>query len=228
MASKGDNKQIICDSCDGSPTLFREFVDTVQIELNRNNELYVEAVSKELCLNKEKCIRVVILMGIPGSGKTTFGKTLFNTLKSHFVRTLYLSSDEFRGKLGTSENDQSVSKEVFRSMREHLKLFLENTTHNGIVFIDATNLKAQDRNRWFSIIQESSATALINIIHMNVSLERALINNMIRGLNGGRTVPTHVIENMYKKLECHPDYYTDCGGYTKLIKIGETTIDVNI
>ena len=79
-----------------------------------------------------------VLMGYPGSGKTSFGKNFASTRHG----SLYLSSDDLRIEL-YGFRDQTHNEEVFS------ELYKRATNHiskgKGDVIIDATNLSRKDR-----------------------------------------------------------------------------------
>ena len=54
-------------------------------------------------------IAVVALMGVSGSGKTTFAK-------QHFKATEVLSSDYFRALVSDDENNQQVTTQAFDTL----------------------------------------------------------------------------------------------------------------
>ena len=56
-------------------------------------------------------LALVTVIGASGSGKSTF-------CRAHFKSTEILSSDFFRGLVSDDENDQSVTKEAFETLRE--------------------------------------------------------------------------------------------------------------
>jgi predicted kinase len=80
-------------------------------------------------------LSLVVLIGVSGSGKTTFAAR-------HFRPTEVLSSDTFRGLVGDDETDQSVTPAAFRALHavaaERLKL-------GRLTVIDATSVQPGDR-----------------------------------------------------------------------------------
>ncbi|HEX7269297.1 MAG TPA: polynucleotide kinase-phosphatase, partial [Streptosporangiaceae bacterium] len=80
-------------------------------------------------------LSLVVLIGVSGSGKTTFAAR-------HFRPTEVLSSDAFRGLVGDDETDQSVTPAAFRALHavatERLKL-------GRLTVIDATSVQPGDR-----------------------------------------------------------------------------------
>lgn len=49
---------------------------------------------------------IIALTGLAGSGKSTIGKALYNTLKQDYANIIYLDGDEFRDMLGAYDYDK--------------------------------------------------------------------------------------------------------------------------
>ena len=84
-------------------------------------------------------MRVVIMMGIPASGKSTLANSLS-------IRVL--SSDELRLQ---HPEIPPTSTTIWTMMKNMLRQCIEN---NEDVVIDATNVSVKDRDRWLSVIKE--------------------------------------------------------------------------
>ncbi|GAB4056301.1 polynucleotide kinase-phosphatase [Catellatospora paridis] len=80
-------------------------------------------------------LALVVLVGISGSGKSTFAR-------EHFLPTQVLSSDAFRGLLADDENDQAATKDAF----EVLHLVAGKRLAAGrLTVVDATNVQSHAR-----------------------------------------------------------------------------------
>ena len=84
-------------------------------------------------------MRVVIMMGIPASGKSTLANSLG-------IRVL--ASDELRLQ---HPEIPPTSTTIWTMMQNMLRQCIEN---NEDVVIDATNVSVKDRDRWLSVIKE--------------------------------------------------------------------------
>ena len=135
---------------------------------------------------------VMLLIGAPGSGKTTWGKHYVN-LHSNFVR---VCPDEFRAIYGTGENDQTVSGISFSATKSAMENALDAKKS---VIVDATNMYPKTRKDFINIAKKKGATtyAIVFEATKDVLLER----NKNRGLSGGRNVPENIIDNMLKKYQ---------------------------
>ena len=79
-------------------------------------------------------MRIVVLVGLPGSGKSTYLRQL---------GTSGLSSDAIRKLLADDETDQTIHERVFQTLRYLLRQRL--AIGRDISYIDATNLTPQER-----------------------------------------------------------------------------------
>ena len=78
---------------------------------------------------------LVVLVGVSGSGKSTFART-------HFKPTEVVSSDFCRGLVADDENDQSATPDAF----DVLHYIVGTRLRRGLLtVVDATNVQHQDR-----------------------------------------------------------------------------------
>ena len=80
---------------------------------------------------------LAVLVGISGSGKSTYATGLQKSLKSELVQT-----DEIRVELCGNAEDQSKNGQVFAVARTRVSQFLSEGKN---VIIDATSLNRKDR-----------------------------------------------------------------------------------
>lgn len=78
---------------------------------------------------------LVALIGVSGSGKSTFGR-------KHFLPTEVLSSDTYRGAVSNSETDQSASNDAFEALHHMLEIRLRRKL---LTVVDATNVQTDGR-----------------------------------------------------------------------------------
>lgn len=130
-----------------------------------------------------------MIIGIPGSGKTTFCKKFFKDV-------VYLSSDDMRIAMFGFE-DQTHNGDVFSRMKAET---LEALKHGRDVVYDATNLSEKRRK---DIINASKKYGEVNAYILCTPISSLLERNMTRG---ERTLPWGKLEQMIKTIQC-PMYY---------------------
>ncbi len=80
-------------------------------------------------------LSLIVLIGVSGSGKSTFAR-------KHFQPTEVISSDTCRGLVSDDETDQSATKDAFEVL--HF-IAAKRLAGRRLTVIDATNVKAEDR-----------------------------------------------------------------------------------
>jgi predicted kinase len=135
--------------------------------------------------------KLILVCGIPGSGKSTFAKSNFCDERVS-PKYLYLSSDELRGKFGTGEEDQTVSGKVFSYMRSAARKSLSLGSN---VVIDATNVNRKSRADFVKIGRETGAYIIAYCF--DTPLDECKRRNKSRS----RVVPEFVLNNMAARLD---------------------------
>ena len=136
-----------------------------------------------------------ITVGLPGSGKSTYVK---NFIKDKDIE--YLSSDSLRAVYGKSEEDQTVTPLVFGHIKRKVDEFLKDGKN---VLVDATSVNRKERSDYINTAKKYGAKVVAIVFKME---RQGLIErNKKRGEQGGREVPTFVIDKMLAKFE-EPSY----------------------
>jgi len=128
-------------------------------------------------------MRIVVLVGLPGSGKSTY-------LESIGVGGL--SSDAIRKLLADDETDQTIHPAVFRTLR--FLLFRRLAVGRPTTYIDATNLTPQERRPYLEIGRRCGCE--VEAVFFDVPLEVCLARNGTRA----RVVPEEAMRKMAEKL----------------------------
>ena len=148
-----------------------------------------------------KPIQCALLVGIPGSGKSTYAERLATVTGS-----IVLSTDTIRAKLYGSESIQGNWPEIERELHKSIKHY---TDLKVPVIVDATHTKPEHRKPLLSLSNRIKWACYWLDADLNECLER----NQART----RTVPSHVIKAMYKQLKLTPP--TTGEGFTNVYQM---------
>ena len=141
--------------------------------------------------------KLVIVVGIPGIGKSTYIKKLMEKSTDEYT---CLSGDKLRAKFGASEEDQSVTPQVFSYIHEQVNILLSSGKN---VIIDATNIKRRDRAGYIKLAKRYGTHVIAYVLPLDREL--AIQRNKLRVQSGGRNVPEFVIDKMISNY-VHPVY----------------------
>jgi predicted kinase len=130
-------------------------------------------------------VRVAVLIGLPGSGKSTYLERL---------GVSGLSSDWLRKLLAGDETDQTVHTQVFETLRYLLRQCLV-VRRKDAAYIDATNLTPEERHPYIAIGRSYGCE--IEAIFFDVPVDVCLERNRRRQ----RAVPEDAIRKMAAKLQ---------------------------
>jgi predicted kinase len=128
-------------------------------------------------------MRIVVLVGLPGSGKSTYLERAGGG---------GLSSDAIRKLLADDETNQNIHPQVFQTLR----YLLEERIAIGrpLTYVDATNLTPEERRPYIEIARAHGCE--IEAVFVNVPLEVCRERNAARH----RVVPEEALEMMAAKL----------------------------
>lgn len=129
---------------------------------------------------------LIVLMGISGSGKSTFAR-------ERFTATEIVSSDHCRALVCDDENDQSVNKEAFEIL--HL-IAASRLAHRKLTVIDATNVKPEARAQLLAMARKFRVRPIAMVFNFDVKV--CLQHNAKRV---HRVVPRDVILQQHHDLQ---------------------------
>jgi len=154
--------------------------------------------------------RIILLVGIPGAGKSTYVKQLTNTPEV----TAYINADSVRKQLYGDENIQGNGKEVFDVVYQNFINDLKDHTIQRII-IDNTNISFKTRKNYYQLIKEHYPYEdyKIDLIFFT-NFEKAIERNKSRK----RVVPDEVMERMISNFE-GPNEWEKYNCYIKKIEI---------
>jgi predicted kinase len=128
-------------------------------------------------------MKIVVLVGLPGSGKSTYAAQTGWTS---------LSSDAIRRLLADDETDQTIHERVFETLRYLLRQRLE--IGRAVTCIDATNLKPEERKPYVEM--GKSFGCEVEAVFFDVPVEVCRERNGLRA----RVVPDEALTAMAAKL----------------------------
>lgn len=135
---------------------------------------------------------IFIMVGIPGSGKSTWVKEQYLKLDDGFM---VLNADGIRSELYGDESIQGNPKVVFQILHDRLRKALLNDKIKTI-FIDNTSVDSKSRSQIFRIIEHNCPECNINIKVFD-DFDKSKEWNKSRD----RVVPDDVMDRMIKKFE---------------------------
>ena len=132
-----------------------------------------------------------LMMGVPGSGKSTYAK---NVLK---YGDIYISRDEIRYSLLTDEDDYFAKEnEVIKTFIESIDKSLVMEEYCGDVFADATHLSPKGRAQ---VLNQLKNKDKVSVIYLDIPLNVILERNAKR--TGRALVPEDVVRRMYNSIQ---------------------------
>jgi predicted kinase len=150
---------------------------------------------------------LILMMGVPGSGKSTYAR---NILK---YGDIYISRDEIRYSMLTDE-DRYFAKEneVIKTFIQYIDEALIETQYQGKVYADATHLSPKGRAQ---VLNQLKNKDKVSVIYLDIPLNVILKRNAQR--EGRALVPENVVRRMYNSIILP----TRAEGIEKLIIIDE-------
>ena len=154
--------------------------------------------------------KLIVMVGIPASGKSTYCKNHFNTPDCK-----YISRDEVRFSIVKEDEEYfSKEKEVFNQFVELIKDAIKNDNYSTII-ADATHLNERSRAKLMRALGPALIETRTSAIVMKPSLTTALKRNENR--TGRKFVPKGQIRRMYSSMTMP----TEEEGFDEIIVIKE-------
>lgn len=139
--------------------------------------------------------RLIVLSGVPGSGKSTYCQAYKELYEAQGIKVNIVSSDEIRmelfGRYDNFENEKLVW-EIFRA-----KAYEYSKQNHSVTILDATTLTNKHRYRY--ALQYKGLYKQIYLVVMDTPFEKCLEQNKMRPKN--KWVPEDVMHSMHNKFE---------------------------
>lgn len=144
--------------------------------------------------------RLFVLVGVPGSGKTTLAKKMIESLQDN---TVHISRDSIRNEIGDALFNKKSEANVFKVYIERIATALKLGYD---VIADSTNISKDKRVIYFALCEVLEKANLANVdliaIFASTPLSVCIERNNERHAD---KVPEEVIELMHSKIE-EPSY----------------------
>lgn len=131
---------------------------------NGNMEVLNQLAS---CISKDKIM--VVLCGIPGSGKSTFARKMIGQLEPHYRKRWEIANQD---KLGTRTKVMSAARSALHGGR--------------CIIIDRCNFNVDQRLHWLQLAQEHSVSTVLALTMPGCNdLELCITRAYSRGISDG-------------------------------------------
>jgi predicted kinase len=129
-------------------------------------------------------VKIVVTVGLPGSGKSTY-------LKRRGLNAI--SSDEIRRLIADDPEDQTIHARVFATIRYLIRQRL--AVGRAVTYVDATHLTRWERRPYVHLARRYGCE--IEALFFDVPAEVCVVRNSLRE----RVVPSGVIWEMSRKMQ---------------------------
>ena len=134
--------------------------------------------------------KLVVLSGVPGSGKSYFSKTIKKVKNNHVY---VVSSDELRAVIGGSQNNLTNEDLVWKMFYELPKVYASDK--DGIVILDATNVTARLRVDFTRDIAK-----LFNEVDLVMwNIDKSVVSN--QNLQREYPIPPEALDRFFEMFE---------------------------
>lgn len=140
--------------------------------------------------------QLIMLIGVAGSGKSTWAKKYYDDALNSGIRTIIISSDAIRKELFGDESDQTHNTEVFEEV--HLRIHAALHTYDTVIY-DATNL---NRKRRIAFLKTIRGICYKKAVVFPITDKQVIKRIELRE----RKVPLYAINRQFRQME-FPQWY---------------------
>lgn len=144
---------------------------------------------------------LAVMVGISGSGKSTYANGLRTSLNATVVEP-----DAIRAELTGNASDQSQNELVFSTAFRRVNDLLAGGKN---VVIDATSVDKWSRSKWVQIGKKNNAEVRAYVVSTPIDVAKK------RNLSRSRVVPQNVIDKQHSRLEIP----TPSEGFDKIVTV---------
>ncbi|MGB3766846.1 MAG: AAA family ATPase [Phormidesmis sp.] len=162
---------------------------------------------------------LILTVGIPGSGKSTWAEQLAAQKVIEDKHYLIISTDGIRAQLYGDAAIQGEWTDIRRSLTHQLKAARHSIDQGctAAVIYDATNAARRQRREFIRLARRCRYTLLV-AAWIDTPLAVCLQRNAARS----RQVPPHIIEKMHRQLTGFPP--AEAEGLDRIIRIQTGTL----
>lgn len=136
--------------------------------------------------------RFIMLVGLPGSGKSYYAKQQYQKLESQGLKCHIHSSDAIREELSGNVNNQDINSLVFQVLHKRVK---EDLSNNINVIYDATNINWKKRKAFIQTLNKINCYKECIVIATPIDICHS------QNESRERKVPEEVIDRMYSQFD---------------------------
>ena len=186
-------KSFMCGDALGRPNDHSDcdlkFAEAIGIKILSPEELFpFDKKDTTIVIKPSETQEIVIMVGMPGSGKSHLAKTFTKPFSKPFTKTNYVI----------------IEGDIYKTSEKMIKAAIPHLDKGTSVVFDATNPTREKRKEYITVAERYKIP--VRCIYMNTSMEEAIARNNLRE----KPVP-RIVYNVYnKKFQVPDSTYENC------------------
>jgi bifunctional polynucleotide phosphatase/kinase len=186
-------KSFMCGDALGRPNDHSDcdlkFAEAIGIKILSPEELFpFDKKDTPIVIKPSETQEIVIMVGMPGSGKSHLAKTFTKPFSKPFTKTNYVI----------------IEGDIYKTSEKMIKAAIPHLDKGTSVVFDATNPTREKRKEYITVAERYKIP--VRCIYMNTSMEEAIARNNLRE----KPVP-RIVYNVYnKKFQVPDSTYENC------------------